>query len=233
MNHIRRGIFKENPVFVIMLGLCPSLAVSTQVINGIGMGLAILVVLLGSNLVISLIRSFVPDTVRIPVFIVIIASFVTIVDLSMQAWLPSLAEALGIFIPLIVVNCIILGRAEAFASRHSPLPSVLDAIGMATGFMLSLILLALIREILGNGTITLETLGIGTTIHIPLLETHKAVIMILPPGAFLTMGLLMGLFNLIRKKASGTANIHTWRDACVSYRRKQLCNGAGFRRKDA
>ena len=113
MNHIRRGIFKENPVFVIMLGLCPALAVSTQVINGIGMGLAILVVLMGSNLVISLMRSLVPGTVRIPVFIVIIASFVTIVDLAMQAWLPSLAEALGIFIPLIVVNCIILGRAEA------------------------------------------------------------------------------------------------------------------------
>jgi len=230
MNHIRRGIFKENPVFVIMLGLCPALAVSTQVINGIGMGLAILVVLMGSNLVISLMRSLVPGIVRIPVFIVIIASFVTIVDLAMQAWLPSLAEALGIFIPLIVVNCIILGRAEAFASRHSPLPSLMDAIGMATGFMLSLILLAAIREVLGNGTITLEILGIGTTIHVPLLEDHKAVIMILPPGAFLTMGLLMGLFNLIRKKATGTANIYTWRDAHISHRRKHLCTGARVRR---
>lgn len=231
MNHIRRGIFKENPVFVIMLGLCPSLAVSTQVINGIGMGVAILVVLLGSNLVISLMRSLVPDTVRIPVFIVVIASFVTIVDLAMQAWLPSLADALGIFIPLIVVNCIILGRAEAFASKNAPFPSLLDAIGMSTGFMLSLLLLATIRELLGNGTMTLEILGVGTTIHVPFLEEYKAVIMILPPGAFFTMGLLMGLFNLIRKKSTGTANTLTWRDAHISHKRKALCCGALVGRK--
>jgi electron transport complex protein RnfE len=231
MNQIRRGIFKENPVFVIMLGLCPALAVSTQVINGVGMGMAILVVLIGSNLVISLMRSIVPSTIRIPVFIVIIASFVTIVDLAMQAWLPSLAEALGIFIPLIVVNCIILGRAEAFASKNPPLPSVMDAVGMATGFMLALVLLASIRELLGNGTITLEILGIGTTIHVPLLEKHKAVIMILPPGAFLTMGLLMGLFNLIRNKTTGSANTYTWRDAHISHKRKDVCYAKPIRRK--
>jgi len=225
MSHIRRGIFKENPIFVIMLGLCPTLAITTQVINGIGMGLAILLVLVGSNLVISLIRAYVPETVRIPVFIVVIASFVTIVDLSMQAWLPSLAEALGIFIPLIVVNCIILGRAEVFASKNPPLPSVLDAIGMSIGFTLALLLLAGIREFFGNGTLTLEILGIGTTIHFPLLEEHKAVIMILPPGAFLTLGLLMGFFNHIRKKTVGAPNAYTYSDAHISHRRQELCNG--------
>jgi Na+-translocating ferredoxin:NAD+ oxidoreductase subunit E len=233
VNHIRRGIFKENPIFVIMLGLCPTLAITTEVINGIGMGLAILVVLVGSNLFISLLRAWVPDTIRIPVFIVIIASFVTIVDLLMQALLPNLAQALGIFIPLIVVNCIILGRAESFASKNPPLPSVLDAIGMSIGFTLSLLLLAGIRELLGNGTLTLQILDIGTTIHIPFFEEHKAAIMILPPGAFLTLGLLMGFFNHIRKRMVGSPNAYTLSDQHISSKRQFFCNGGKAERRKA
>lgn len=211
ISNLKRGIIQENPIFVLMLGLCPTLAVTTQFINGLGMGLATLFVLIGSNAVVSLIRNYVPDNIRIPVYIVVIASFVTIVDLFLQAYAPPLAEALGIFIPLIVVNCIILGRAEAFASKNPLLPSVLDGIGMAAGFALGLMLLAAIREILGNGTLTVEMMGIGGTLHIPLIEKHKAIIMILPPGAFLSLGLLLGLMNRFKKKANPDTNRYTLR----------------------
>lgn len=218
MSYFSRGIFKENPIFILMLGLCPTLAVTTSVINGIGMGLATLFVLLGSNLVISLIRGIVPEKVRIPIFIVVIASFVTIVDLFMQAYTPPLAEALGIFIPLIVVNCIILGRAEAFASKHKPGASLADGLGMAIGFLLALVLLALIREVLGSGTITLRMMGIGPRLTIPLLAENKLVVMILPPGAFLTLGLLMAFFNSIRKQPNPNTNTYTLADNHIARR---------------
>lgn len=218
--HIIRGMFKENPIFILMLGLCPTLAVTTQVINGIGMGVATMFVLVGSNLVISLIRKIVPDTVRIPVFIVVIACFVTIIDLCLQAFAPSVADALGIFIPLIVVNCIILGRAEAFASKNRPFPSILDGIGMALGFTLALLTLATIREVLGSGTITayIKLFGkdIGQVIHIPFLEKNPLVIMILPPGAFLTLGLLLGFFNALKKKPNPSANTYTLAEAHIA-----------------
>ncbi len=187
-----KGIWKENPTFRLVLGICPTLAVTTSLENGIGMGLATTFVLLGSNIFISLLRNGIPDKVRIPAFIVIISTFVTIVDLLMAAYAPDLHSALGIFIPLIVVNCIIMGRAEAFASKNTIRLSVADALGMGTGFTLALSLISVIREILGNGTILgFQVLGSWFS---------PAVVMILPPGAFLTMGLLLGLFNYVVRK---------------------------------
>ena len=191
-----KGFFKMNPVFVMALGLCPALATSITVKDGLGMGMSATFVLLGSNVIISLIKDFVPSRVRIPCFIVVIATFVTIVELVLQAYFPPLYKSLGIFVPLIVVNCIILARAEAFASRNSFGLSVLDAFGMGFGFTYALVLLATIREILGKGTF------LGYQV-IP--GFQPAVIMILPPGAFLTLGLLMGYFNWRmgrRKKSS-------------------------------
>jgi len=187
-----RGIWKENPLFVIVLGTCPALAVSTSVENGIGMGIAATFVLLCSNIVVAAVRRFVPDSVRIAVYIVIIASFVTIVDLVMSAYFRTLYNALGIFIPLIVVNCIILGRAESFASKNSVFLSIADAIGMGLGFTLALVMIASIREFLGNGTILGYHLLGGS--YIPML------VMILPPGAFLTYGMLTAAANALNKK---------------------------------
>jgi len=189
---LKKGIFKDNPTFRLLLGICPTLAVTTSIINGIGMGLATTFVLLGSNICISLLRNFIPDKIRIPAFIVIISTFVTLIDLLMAAYAPELHEALGIFIPLIVVNCIIMGRAEAFASRSPVFLSIADAIGMGVGFTLSLSLISFVRELLGSGTV----------FGIDLLSSfyNPAVFMILPPGAFLTMGLLLGLFNYISRK---------------------------------
>lgn len=187
-----KGIWRENPTFRLVLGMCPSLAISTSVINGIGMGLAATFVLLGSNMMVSLIRDFIPSKVRIPVFIVIISTFVTIVELFTEAFTPDLHKALGIFIPLIVVNCIILARAEAFASREPLLNSLADALGMGAGFTGALILISGIRELLGNGTL----------LGYPLWGPHynPAIVMVLAPGAFLTMGLLIGLMNYVTRK---------------------------------
>jgi electron transport complex protein RnfE len=187
-----RGIFKENPVFRLVLGICPTLAVTTSLANALGMGLAAAFVLLGSNVVISLLRGVIPAKVRIPAFIVIISTFVTIIDLMMAAFLPNLHSALGIFIPLIVVNCIIMGRAEAFASKAPVGPAIIDALGMGIGFTLALALIGSVRELFGNGTL----LGFS----VPGLDAMPAIILILPPGAFLTMGLLLGLFNFIAQK---------------------------------
>ena len=184
----------------MVLCLCPNLAVSTQVINAIAMGIAVLFVLTMSNMIVSLIRGVVPKNIRIPIFITVIASFVTIVEMIMDAYSPKMAEALGVFVPLIVVNCIILGRAEAFASKNPVGDSVLDGIGMSIGFTLSLTLIALFREILGSGTITLKIAGIGTVINLHSLVSDPAIVMILPPGGFLTMGLLLGFFNHIKNK---------------------------------
>ena len=186
-----KGLWRENPTFRMMLGLCPTLAVSTSVENGLGMGLAATFVLIGSSVMVSLVRKIIPEKVRIPCFIVIIATFVTIVELLMKAYAPLLSRSLGIYVPLIVVNCIVLGRAEAFASRRSPIGSAVDALGMGVGFTWALVLISAIREALGNGTI------LGFTIHA---RFAPPLFMILAPGALLTIGLLIGLINHIGMK---------------------------------
>lgn len=191
MQEFTKGIIKENPLFRLVLGTCPSLAITTSVDNGLGMGAAFTGVLLASNIVISLMRSIIPDSVRIPAYVVIIASFVTMTDQLMHAFTPSLYKALGIFIPLIVVNCIILGRAEAFANRNSVLPSIMDALGMGVGFTLALVLVSSFREVLGAGTF----LGIQV-----LPESVPAILMILPPGGFITLGCMLGFLNKMQKK---------------------------------
>ena len=191
---IKNGIVDENPTFRLVLGMCPTLAVTTAAINGIGMGLATAFVLIASNLVISLIKNYIPSQVRIPAFIVVAATFVTMTGMLMEAYFPDLFESLGIFIPLIVVNCIILGRAEAFASKNSPAAALADGVGMGIGFTLALTLLGIIRELLGAGTIFgMQIMSQGY---------DPAVIMILPPGAFLTLGLLLGLFNKLTAKTA-------------------------------
>lgn len=193
--YLKNGIINENPTFVQLLGMCPTLAVTTSSINGMGMGLATTAVLLGSNIAISLLRKVVPDKIRIPIFVVVIATFVTIIDMFMHAYAIDLYKSLGLFIPLIVVNCIILGRAEAFASKNSVGNSIFDAIGMGIGFTIALTLLGSIRELFGAGSI------FGFTIFGAAYK--PALIMILPPGAFLALGLLIGLVNyLSRKKAA-------------------------------
>jgi electron transport complex protein RnfE len=189
-----KGFVSENPVFRLALGLCPVLAVTTSLKNGVGMGLAATFVLVGSNVIVSLIRKGIPARIRIPCYIVVIASFVTVVDLVMAGYTPELHKNLGIFIPLIVVNCIILGRAEAFASKNSVGRSLIDGLGMGLGFTFALIVIASVREIIGTGKIwDLVLLG----------ESYNPVLMaVLSPGAFITLGLLIGLFNLIEQKRS-------------------------------
>jgi len=187
-----KGFFRDNPVFVLALGLCPVLAVSSLVEKGLGMGLAATFVLVCANVIISLIRRLVPKRIRIPIFIVVIATFVVIVELAMKAYLPPLSEALGIFIPLIVVNCIILGRAEAFAQKNSVGRAFLDGLGMGLGFTYALFVIATIREVLGFGTF------LGLSVFGP--DFEPATIMILSPGAFITIGLLMGYFNWRRRR---------------------------------
>ncbi|MDE6070050.1 MAG: electron transport complex subunit E [Alistipes sp.] len=185
------GIVKNNPTFVLVLGMCPTLGTTTSAENGMGMGLATMAVLIMSNLVISLVKNIIPDKVRIPAFIVIIASFVTIIQMLMQAFVPALYASLGVFIPLIVVNCIILGRAEAFASKNTPFDSMLDGIGIGLGFTLSLTVIGAVREVLGGGSIFGYPLGIGD---------YTPLIFVLAPGAFLVLGYLMVLFNKLAKK---------------------------------
>lgn len=186
-NIFTNGLLRENPSLVLVLGTCPALAVTTSAINGIGMGAATLIVLTFSNIFISLLKNLIPDKVRIVAFIVVIASFVTIIDLTMKAFTPDLYNALGIFIPLIVVNCIILGRAEAFAQKNSLVPAILDGLGMGLGFTIALLLMGGIRELLGNGSL----------FDIKLLseDSKTMLIFILPPGAFITYGYLIALKN--------------------------------------
>jgi electron transport complex protein RnfE len=185
-SELTNGMFSNNPIFVQALGMCPTLATTTSATNGLGMGMATLAVLIMSNIVISLIRKLVPDKIRIPVYIIIIAGFVTMIDLLMHGFLYDLWKTLGLFIPLIVVNCLILGRAEAYASQNSVFKSILDALGMGLGFAGGLILLGSVREILGA----------GTWFGLPLWgDTFNVFIMILPPGAFITLGLLAAMFN--------------------------------------
>ncbi len=194
MHEFTKGFIKENPILVLLLGMCPTLAVSSSAINGLGMGLAATAVLVGSNAVIAAIKNLIPDMVRIPAFIVVIASFVTIVDLSMQAYTPALSESLGVFIPLIVVNCIILARAEAFASKNGVVGSLLDGIGMGIGFTIALTVLGGLREIIGNGTI----FGIALFGENP----TTVLMFIMPPGAFIALGLLIAFVNKFVKKVA-------------------------------
>ncbi|NLM18208.1 MAG: electron transport complex subunit E [Candidatus Riflebacteria bacterium] len=188
------GIWKENPTFVIALGICPTLAVTTSAKNAFGMGLAATFVLLGSNLFISLIRKIVPDKIHIPVYILVIATFVTVIDKLIQAYSPALSESLGIYIPLIVVNCIILGRAEAFACKNPPMKSVADALGMGIGFTFALICISSIRELLGAGTI----LG-----HEVSFIKNPALVMILPPGGFFVFGFIIAAKKYFDSKHQG------------------------------
>ncbi len=187
-----KGFFKDNPVFVLFLGLCPTLGVTTSAFNGLGMGLATTFVLVMSNLVVSIIKSQIPDKVRIPSFIVIIASFVTIVELVMQAYLPSLFDQLGLFIPLIVVNCLVLGRSEAFASKNNVGSAFIDGLGMGLGFAMALTMLGGVREILGSGSI----------FGFKFIEGDGMLVFVLAPGAFIALGYLIVLINKINQKTA-------------------------------
>lgn len=203
------GIIKENPVLRLLLGLCPTLAVTSAAVNGLGMGLATMVVLIGSNAVISLVRSFIPDKVRIPAYVIIIAGFVTIVQMVVKAYLPALDAALGIFIPLIVVNCIILGRAEMFAAKNPVGASILDGIGMGIGFTLALFAIGSVREFFGAGT----WMGINLTADL----WPAAAVLILPPGGFLAYGAIIGVLNKVtnqRITATGCATC-SMEEACA------------------
>ncbi len=185
-----KGFFKENAVFTLLLGMCPTLGVTSSAENGLGMGLATTFVLVMSNFVVSLVKDMIPDKVRIPAFIVIIASFVTIVQLLMEAYLPALFESLGLFIPLIVVNCVVLGRAEAFASKYGPLSSIVDGLGMGLGFAMALTILGSVREFLGSGKV------FGMTIF-P--EHYGMLVFVLAPGAFIALGYLIAIINKLKK----------------------------------
>lgn len=189
---LSKGILKENPTFIMLLGMCPTLAVTTQAMNGIGMGLATTFVLLGSNIVISALRKIIPDKVRIPAFIVIIASFVTLIGFLLEGFLPSLYESLGIYLTLITVNCIIFGRAEMFASKNNVLASAFDAIGMGIGFTLALFLMGSVREILGAG----QWMGM----KIPVISHNPMLFFIMPCGGFFTLGIIIAMVNKIGKR---------------------------------
>lgn len=187
---IYNGLIKENPTFVLLLGMCPTLATTTSAINGLSMGLATMFVLICSNVSISLIKNLTPDMVRIPVFVVVIASFVTVLQMCLAAYLPAVNASLGLYIPLIVVNCVILGRAEAFACKHGAFDSMMDGVGMGLGFTVALTLLGIVRELLGAGSV----------FDIRLLpETTNMLLFILPPGAFITLGYLIAIINRLRK----------------------------------
>ena len=194
----KNGLIAENPTIVQLLGMCPTLAVTTSLINAIGMGLSATFVLVCSNLVISLVRKLVPSKIRIASYIVIIAAFVSIIEMLLKAYLPSISEALGLFIPLIVVNCIILARAESYASKNSPIPSAMDGLGMGLGFTLGLSVLGTVREILGAGTI------LGIDIFGGMYE--PAIMFILPPGAFIVLGTVLAVMNVIKAKKSKEAD---------------------------
>lgn len=188
---IVNGIIKENPIFVLLLGMCPTLATTSSAVNGMSMGLATMFVLIMSNTVISMLKNFIPDMVRIPAFIVVIATFVTIVEMMMKAYVPALADSLGIFIPLIVVNCIVLGRAEAFASKNKVFASSLDGLGIGLGFTFALTLLGAVRELLGTGKVF--SLSIYP-------ESFGSLLFVLAPGAFIVLGFLIAGFNILQKK---------------------------------
>jgi len=213
VSELTKGFLAENPVFALILGMCPTLAVTTSIASGIGMGLATTIVLIGSNSLISLLKKNIPDEIRIPAYIVIIATFVTVIDLFLKALLPDLSKTLGVYVQLIVVNCIILGRAEAFASKKPILPSILDAIGMGLGFTLALILISFIREFFATGVFSFSDFGLGK-ISIPFFENGSiklnilgklrevysgATILILPAGGFFVLGFLLAVINKLKR----------------------------------
>lgn len=220
LSALTNGLIKENPTFVLMLGMCPTLAVTTSAINGIGMGLSTTAVLMMSNLFIGLLRNIIPDKVRIPAFIVIIASFVTVVDLLLQAFVPSVYEALGIYIPLIVVNCIIFGRAEAFASKNGPVISFFDGIGMGLGFTGAITIIGLVREFLGAGTL----FGVEVLTKIP--GYTPAAIFIMAPGAFFVLAVLTALQN--KFKAPSATNTELGCDTIACGGNCAKCAGSLF-----
>lgn len=223
---IKNGILTENPTFVLVLGMCPTIAVTSSVENGIGMGLAATAVLMGSNIAVAALRKFIPDEIRIPAFIVVIAGFVTVVQLLISAYAPALNKSLGIFIPLIVVNCIILARAEAFAFKNGVIDSLFDGLGMGLGFTCSLTLIGSIRELIGNGTI------FGQTI-LPASFYQPALLAILAPGGFITLGIMMAVFRNLKIRKDEKKNIGVpssfdgWQqlDACGGCALKGICGG--------
>lgn len=210
LDRLYNGIIKENPTFVLMLGMCPTLAVTSSGINGLGMGLSTTVVLICSNLLISLFRKIIPNGVRMPAYIVIVASLVTVVQFMLEAYIPALSESLGVYIPLIVVNCIILGRAESYASKNSPLPSVFDGIGMGLGFTIGLTLIGLLRELLGAGCL----------FDYPILEQYEGftpmIIFVLAPGAFLVLAFLVAGMNVVRAKMEAKGKPLAKPSGCIS-----------------
>ena len=218
VERLYNGVIKENPTFVLMLGMCPTLAVTSSAINGLGMGLSTLVVLVFSNLLISLFRKVIPNGVRMPAYIVIVASLVTVVQFLMQAYLPSLSKALGVYIPLIVVNCIILGRAEAYAGKHGPIPSLFDGIGMGLGFTVGLTLIGMFRELIGAGTL----FGIQV-----MPSAYEPVnIFIMAPGAFLVLAMLVAVQNRIKRQKSektGKPAVPAEETGCMACANKAYC----------
>ncbi len=222
LERLYNGIVKENPTFILMLGMCPTLAVTTSAFNGLGMGLSTMAVLVVSNLIISLLRNVIPDRVRIPAYIVIVASLVTVVQLLIQAYIPELYEALGIYIPLIVVNCIILGRAEAYASKNPPLLAGFDGIGMGLGFSIALACMGFFRELIGAGTVFS-----GTPFAYSLPKIYEPVsIFVLAPGAFLVLALIIAFLNAMNIENNGKKKVEGCDGACGSCRKVETCNKA-------
>ena len=220
LERLYNGIIKENPTFVLMLGMCPTLAVTTSASNGFGMGIATMAVLIMSNLIISLLRKVIPNGVRVPVYIIIIASFVTIVELLMHAYMTFLYESLGIFIPLIVVNCIILGRAEAYASKNPPLLAGFDGIGMGLGFSIALTCMGFFRELIGAGTVFA-----GTPFAYSLPEIYEPVsIFVLAPGAFLVLALIIAFLNAMNIENNGNKKVEGCGRACGTCGKAQTCD---------
>lgn len=218
LERLYNGIIKENPTFVMMLGMCPTLAVTTSAKNGIGMGLATMVILTASNLMISLLRKIIPDGVRMPAYIVVVASFVTIVEFLMEGFIPALYSALGIYIPLIVVNCIILGRAEAYAGKHGPIPSLFDGIGMGLGFTVGLTLIGMFRELIGAGTLF--------DIQVMPSAYEPVNIFIMAPGAFLVLAMLVAVQNRIKRQKSektGKPAVPAEETGCMACVNKAYC----------
>lgn len=220
MERIYNGILKENPALVLMLGMCPTLAVTTSAFNGLGMGLSTMAVLVVSNLIISALRNVIPDKVRIPAYIVIVASLVTVVQLLIQAYIPDLYDALGIYIPLIVVNCIILGRAEAYASKNPPLLAGFDGIGMGLGFSIALTCMGFFRELIGAGTVFA-----GTPFAYSLPEIYEPVsIFVLAPGAFLVLALIIAFLNAMNIENNGNKKVEGCGRACGTCGKAQTCD---------
>ena len=229
LNEITKGILRENPVFRLLLGICPALAVTTSVENSLGMGIASTFVLLSANLVVSLLRHIIPPKVRIPAFIIIISGFVTVAHMIIQAFLPDLNDSLGIYIPLITVNCIILGRAEIFASKRKPFPSVLDGLGMGIGYTVALVSIGLVREVLGNGAI-LGFQFISADAYI-----RPMMIMILPPGGFFVFGILVAFAQRLSERMDTSSNHKGDTDLCAGAINDQtaciICGGCGLGRQ--